>query len=44
MEPNARLVYDPGLELHHPNMSMLGGHRGWLESEREHTVETVTTV
>ena len=33
-EPNDTLAYDPGLELHHPIMSMIGGHRGRLDRER----------
>ena len=33
-EPNYPLAYDPGLELHHPIMSMIGGHGGRLERER----------
>ena len=33
-EPNSTLDYDLGLQLHHPIMSMLGGHRGRLERER----------
>ena len=35
MEPNSPLAYAPLLELHHPIMSMLGGHGGRLERERE---------
>ena len=36
METNAPLVYDLGLELRHPIMSMLGGRRGGrLERERQ---------
>ena len=31
MEPNAPLAYATGLELHHPIMSMLGGHGGRLD-------------
>ena len=30
-DPNAPLAYDPELEPHHPIVSMLGGHVGWLE-------------
>ena len=30
-EPNDTLSYALGLELHHPIMSMLGGHGGQLE-------------
>ena len=33
MDPNAPLAYAPGLELHHPIMSNLGGHRGQLYIE-----------
>ena len=33
-EPNAPLAYAPVLELHHPIMSMLGGHRGQLVREK----------
>ena len=33
-EPNAPLAYTPGLELHHPIMSILGCHGGRLERER----------
>ena len=33
-DPNAPLAYAPGLELHHPIMSMLGEYRGRLERER----------
>ena len=29
------LPFAPGLELHHPIMSMIGGHVGRLESERD---------
>ena len=32
---NTPLAYTPGLELHHPIMSKIGGHGGQLESERE---------
>ena len=32
-EHNAPLTYAPGLELHHPIMSMLGGHGGQLERD-----------
>ena len=31
MDPNDPLAYAPGLEIHHPTMSMLGGHGGQLE-------------
>ena len=34
-EPNYPFAYDLGLELHHPIMSMLGGHGGRLEREIE---------
>ena len=34
-EPNYPLSSYMGLEIHHPIMSMLGGHRGWLGIERE---------
>ena len=34
-EHNDPLASAPVLELHHQIMSMLGGHRGWLERERE---------
>ena len=30
-ETNAALTYATGLELHHPIMSMIGGHRGRLD-------------
>ena len=32
-EPSAPLAYDPGSEHQHPNMSILGGHGGWLEKD-----------
>ena len=32
-EPNDLLAYDPGLELHHPIMTTLGGNEGRLERE-----------
>ena len=32
-EPNDLFAYAPRLELHHPIMSMLGGHRGRVERE-----------
>ena len=35
-KPNDSLVYAPEMELHHPNMSTLGGHRVPLDSERDH--------
>ena len=34
-EHNVPLASTPGLELYHPIMSMLGGHGGQLERERE---------
>ena len=34
-EPNAPRDYAPGLELHHPVMSILWGNLGRLEKERE---------
>ena len=34
-EPNTSLVYDPGLELHHPIMSTLDGHGGRIYIERD---------
>ena len=30
-EPNPHIAYNPGLELHHLIMSMLGGHRRQLD-------------
>ena len=36
MEPNAPLAYAPGLEMHHPIMSILGGGRCQLEREVFH--------
>ena len=33
-EPNAPLACAPGLELHHPITSMLGGHGGHLDRYR----------
>ena len=35
MGPKAPLASDPGLKIHHPIMSMIGGHGGWLERETE---------
>ena len=34
-EPNATIAYALGLETHQPIMSMLGGHGGRLDRERE---------
>ena len=34
-EPNDNLAYAPGLELHHPIVSMIGGHGEPLEIDRE---------
>ena len=31
VDPSATLSYAPGLEHHHPTMSMLGGHGCWLD-------------
>ena len=35
MEDIATLSYALGSEPHHPNMIMVGGHRGWLDREIE---------
>ena len=35
METNALLAYDPGIELHYPIISTLGGHGGQLDREIE---------
>ena len=35
MDPNAPLAYAPGSELHHPTMSVLGGHGGQLDRDIE---------
>ena len=37
-EPNAPIASARGLELHHPIISMLGGHGGRLERERERVI------
>ena len=34
-EDNAPLSYAPGMEIHRLIMSMIGGHRGQLEKDRE---------
>ena len=34
-ETSDSIYYAPGLKPHRPNISMLGGHGGWLERERE---------
>ena len=34
---NALLAYTLGLELHHPIIGMLGGHRGRLDRDRDMT-------
>ena len=39
MDPNVPLDYAPGLELHHPIMSTLGGHVCRLERERDIDIE-----
>ena len=42
-EPNTPLAYAPVLELRHPIMSMLEGHRAQLERKREryYTLNTI---
>ena len=34
-ESHSSLASAPGLKLHHPNMSMIGGYVGLLERERD---------
>ena len=42
-EPNAPIASARGLELHHPIISMLGGHGGRLERERESYLQVTHT-
>ena len=43
MEPNAPLAYAPGLEFHHPTISMLGGiEDGYRDREREREIVSHT--